>query len=245
MDGKYDIVYVVKDAAPNEELRYSLRSVEKNWGAHGRVWIFGGCPDGIMPGRFVPVEMILPTKWENIQRQMRLICECDEITEDFWYFNDDFFVMQPTTEDMPQQYNLTLQSVADLVESWSGGMTSWTEQLRALIAWAEKEGYGKVNYEVHKPMLINRKKMLAVMDKFPEVLFIRSLYGNFYRIGGHNSADILVTDPAQGVGWLAEMQPPFVSTTEDSFAGGEVGCYIRAKFPEPCKYETFPQGGAP
>ena len=91
-------------------------------------------------------------------------------------------------------------------------------------------------------MLINRKKMLAVMDKFTEVLFIRSLYGNFYKIGGHNSADILVTDPAQGVGWLAEIQPPFISTTEDSFAGGEVGCYIRAKFPEPCKYETISQG---
>jgi len=242
MGGKYDIVYVVKDAAPNEELRYSLRSVAKNWGEHGTIWIFGGCPEGIRPDRFAPVEMILPTKWENIRRQMRLICECDEITEDFWYFNDDFFVMQPTTEDMPQQYNSTLQLVADLVESWSGSVTSWTEQLRSVIAWAKKEGYGQVNYEVHKPMRINRKKMLDVMNKFQDVNFIRSLYGNFYEIGGENGPDILVTSPDQDVWWLAKMRPPFISTTEDSFAGGEIGCYIRAKFPEPCAYETLTQG---
>lgn len=243
MSGKYDIVYVVKDAAPNEELRYSLRSVEKNWGAHGRVWIFGGRPAGIQPDRFVPVDMILPGKWENIHRLMRLICECDEITDDFWYFNDDFFVMQPTSEDMPQQCNQTLQSVTDLVESWSGGVTPWTEQLRVLIAWAAKEGFGQVNYEVHKPMLINRKKMLAVMDRFPDVFFIRSLYGNFYKIGGKDSADILITSPTQGIAWLAEMKLPFASTTEESFAYGEIGCYIRAKFPEACKFETATQGG--
>ena len=235
--GKYDIVYMVKDSEPNEELRYSLRSVERNWGPHGKVWIFGGCPDGLKPDRFVPVEMILPGKWENTHRLMRIICECDEISEDFWFFNDDFFVMRPTTEDMPQQYNGRLEDTIEDVEYWSGGVTYWTEQLRILVSWAEREGFGTVNYEVHRPMLINRKRMLAVMERYPDVLFTRSLYGNYYRIGGENHADVMIKHPKQEIGWAIAQKQMFISTTEESFATGGVGDYIRAKFPDASRWE--------
>ena len=236
--GKYDIVYMVKDSEPNEELRYSLRSVKKNWGPHGKVWIFGGCPDGIKPDRFVPVDMILPGKWENTHRLMRIICECDEITDDFWFFNDDFFVMRPTTEDMPQQYNGRLQDAIDDVEFWACGVTYWTEQLRILVDWAEREGFGTVNYEVHKPMLINRKKMLSVMERYPDVLFTRSLYGNYYKIRGAHNADVMIKHPAQEIVWAIAQQQMFISTTEESFATGGVGDYIRAKFPDASRWEV-------
>ena len=237
MSGTYDIVYMVKDSSPNDELRYSLRSIEKNWGPHGKVWIFGGCPSDLKPDRFVPVDMILPGKWENTHRLMRIICECDEITDDFWFFNDDFFVMRPTTENMPQQYNGRLEDTIEDVEYWSGGVTYWTEQLRNLVSWAEREGFGTVNYEVHRPMLINRKKMLAVMERYPDVLFTRSLYGNYYRIGGENHADVMIKHPMQEIGWAIAQKQMFISTTEESFATGGVGEYIRTKFPDASRWE--------
>ena len=240
MSGKYDIVYMVKDSSPNEELRHSLRSVEKNWGPHGKVWIFGGCPAGIKPDRFIPIDMIMPGKWENTHRLMRLICECSEISEDFWFFNDDFFVMQPTSEDMPQQYNGTLPDVIELVERSEGGqVTYWTEQLRILVDGAEKEGFGQLNYEVHKPMLINRKRMLAVIGLYPGILFTRSLYGNFYQVGGKDTGDIMIKDPHQPVWWIAKQKPMFLSSTEESFAAGEIGSYVRGCFPEPCTMEVI------
>ena len=240
MSGKYDIVYMVKDSSPNEELRYSLRSVEKNWGPRGKIWIFGGCPAGLKPDRFVPVEMIMPGKWENTHRLMRLICECEEITEDFWFFNDDFFVMRPASEDMPQQYNGLLPDVIRLVEGSEGGRpTYWTEQLRILVDVLGRYGMGLVNYEVHKPMLINRRKMLAAMERFPDVLFTRSLYGNVYGIGGEDTGDIMIKDPAQEVWWLAQRKPKpmFLSSTEESFAAGDIGRYVRERFPDPCEME--------
>ena len=238
MKGKYDIVYMVKDSAPNEELRYSLRSVEKNWGPHGAVWIFGGCPPDIRPDRYAHANMILEGKWENTHRMMRIICECDEISEDFWFFNDDFFVMRPTNEDMPQQYNGLLQDAIREVER--GGDASafyWTAQLRILADWAEREGFGQVNYEVHKPMRINRRKMLAVMDKYPDILFTRSLYGNFYRIGGEDGPDVLVKRPSERIEGLLQKEPVFLSSTEESFAGGEIGRHVREAFPERCRWE--------
>ena len=239
MTGKYDIVYMVKDSSPNEELRYSLRSIAKNWGPHGKIWIFGGCPGEIRPDQFVPVDMIMPGKWENTHRLMRLICECDEITEDFWFFNDDFFVMQPTSEHMPQLYNGSLQDTIRKVEGYEGGqVTYWNEQLRILVDWAKREGFGTDNYEVHKPMRINRKKMLAVMARYPEILFTRSLYGNYYKIGGVDSPDIMVKHPEQDVWWIERQKPMFVSSTEESFAAGDIGRYVREQFPAPCEMEA-------
>lgn len=236
MRGKYDIVYMVKDSSPNEELRYSLRSVEKNWGPRGNVWIFGGCPDGIKPDRFVPVEMILPGKWENTHRLMRLICQNDEISEDFWFFNDDFFVMKPVSEDIPQMYNGTISEIIRLVECEDAGVKYWTDQLHILDDLFRREGMSCLNYEVHKPMLINRKKMLAVMDRYRTILFTRSLYGNYYEIGGVDSCDVLVKFAYSGISWV--MEEDFVSTTEDSFAYGEIGEHIRGLFPQPCTMEV-------
>lgn len=239
MSGKYDIAYMVKDSTPNEELRYSLRSVEKNWGPRGKVWIFGGCPPDIKPDRYVHVDMI-PTigKWENTHRMMRLICECDEVSEDFWFFNDDFFVMKPTTEDIPQQYNGMLPDAVRAVEC-NGDRSAfyWTAQLRVLMDWAEREGFGQVNYEVHKPMLINRGKMLAVMEKYPDILFTRSLYGNVYRIGGEDGEDVLIKRPSERIERLLRLDTVFLSSTEESFADGEIGRYVREAFPGKCRWE--------
>jgi hypothetical protein len=236
MRGKYDIVYMVKDSAPNEELRYSLRSIEKNWGPHGNVWIFGGCPDGIAPDRFVPVEMILPGKWENTHRLMKIICQTADISEDFWFFNDDFFVMRPASEDMPQMYNGTIPEVIRAVESPDAGVRYWTDQLHILDDLFRREGMSCLNYEVHKPMLINRRKMLDVMDRYRTILFTRSLYGNVFHIGGEDGGDVLVKYAYGNIDWVLDQS--FVSTTEDSFAKGEIGERIRGRFPQPCAWEV-------
>ena len=237
--GKYDIVYMVKDSSPNEELRYSLRSIEKNWGPRGDVWIFGGCPPDIKPDRFVPVDMLPELgKWENTRRLMELICMHEEISREFWFFNDDFFVMRPASEDMPQQYNgLIPDAIREVERGGDASAFYWTAQLRILADWAEREGFGQVNYEVHKPMRINRRKMLYVMEQYPEVLFTRSLYGNFYGIGGEDGEDVLVKRPSERIEGLLRREPVFLSSTEESFAGGEIGRYVREAFPERCRWE--------
>lgn len=42
----YDVVYFVKDTERNEELKYSLRSLEQNW-KYNKVWFCGGCPSDL------------------------------------------------------------------------------------------------------------------------------------------------------------------------------------------------------
>ena len=64
MPKKIDSVYILKDEFNCEELRYSLRSVEKNF-PHRFVWFVGGQPKGFQPDRAIKHKQVGSTKWDN------------------------------------------------------------------------------------------------------------------------------------------------------------------------------------
>lgn len=234
--GRYDVVYMLKESAVNEELRYSLRSVEKNW-KYRNVVFCGGCPDGITPDKYIARKQTEPTKWERVRASMRAVCENEEITEDFWLFNDDFFIMQPIPETMKPQYNGDLYRHIVKVEDKHGeNSTEWTRQLRHLCRTLSKAGCGTKNYAVHKPILINRYRMLEVLDMFPDEPMLRALYGNYWNIGGVDKHDmkVLLKDYPETKfgGW------EFLSTQDDSFEEGIVGEYIRRMFNDKSRFEV-------
>lgn len=104
-----DIVYVVKDAAYNDELKWSLRSVEKNF-PHKRVWFYGGKVVGLHPDKQVVVKQEGSRKYDRVRNMLKMIAENDEITEDFVLFNDDFFVMDKV-ESLPYLSDMNLSDL--------------------------------------------------------------------------------------------------------------------------------------
>lgn len=230
---KHDIVYFVKNAVFNEELRYSLRSVESNW-PHFRVWFCGGCPDGIKPDKMMRLNQPGLNKWEKVRNSIIKVCENNEITEDFWLFNDDFFVMKKRKADFEPQYN---GRIADYIEQIKkkhyGSHSEYTVRLMNTIDALEKAGFGTLNYEVHKPMLINRAKALEVLERFPNVGGFRSLYGNYWQIGGENQHDMKIKE-LRTFDWE---DWEFLSTADKSFREGDVGRYIRGKLNKISRFE--------
>lgn len=92
----YDIVYFVKETPTNDELTYSVRSLVNF--PHNEVWFYGGCPSNLKPDHHVHVKQDQPTKWANIFKMFKMACLNNEITKNFWLFNDDFFVMKKSKE---------------------------------------------------------------------------------------------------------------------------------------------------
>ena len=234
--GKYDIVYFLKDTPDNAELRYSLRSVAENL-KHRKVWFYGGCPGGLKPDGSVRVLQGSPTKWQNVRNMMMLVCKNDNITEDFWLFNDDFFVLKPMSEDMPVQYDGTLSEKIATTEERRGKSIDWTRRLRKLQELLTKAGKPELNYAVHKPMLINRKKMLEVLEKYPYEPMIRALYGNYWELGGVDSPDKKVMK--RHITGLSDKVKDwdFVSTSDASFSNGNIGEWLRDRFNRPSRFE--------
>ena len=233
LTGRHDIVYFVKDTEINEELRYSLRSVEENF-PYRNVWFYGGCPRGIVPDRRVKFPQDQPAKWERVRNMLEAACKNDSLSESIWLFNDDFFVLKPISEDIPPQYDGSLYRRIVQIEGRHGETsTEYTRRLRHLTKTLEKAGVEPLNYAVHKPMLINRQKMLEVLTKFPDEPMSRGLYGSYWKIGGKDEHDTKLEVLDRGIKDHWE----FCSTSDKSFATGVVGRQLRSRFNMPSRFE--------
>ena len=236
--GKYDIVYFVKQTTSDEELRYSLRSVEANWQYH-EVWFYGGCPEALRPDHHVHLAQRGLNKYQRVRNMLYAACLNDNITEDFWLFNDDFFVLKPKTENMAPLYNKTLEGRIAKIEARHGNVaTEYTQKLRHLVKTLRSAGLGTLDYAVHKPMLINRKKMLEVLDTFPDEPMARALYGNYWNIGGTSRPDMKIQLTRWAGTANAMREWDFVSTSDASFQNGDVGRCLKDKFKIPSRFEV-------
>ena len=222
-----DIVYFVKDTPTNEELRYSVRSLANF--PHGKVWFYGGCPDGLKPDRHVYVKQDQPTKWANIFKMYKMVCCNEEISDDFWLFNDDFFIMKKVKKG-PNYYEGDLYKRVVTLEDKHGGITPYSQQLRYTLQELEGMGCETKNYALHVPMLMNREKGKELCNIISGPM-IRCVYGNYFKVGGEDHRDVKI-DRLDRVAKDTE----YLSTNDKSFKG-MVGDQIRATFPNKCKYE--------
>lgn len=229
---KHDIVYLVKDAPANEELRYSLRSVCENF-SFRRIVFYGGRPSYLQPDRWVHVVQNQRTKWMRTTNMIRLICQDEEITDDWWLFNDDFFVMKKGEPAAAPYEGDLYRHIVEIENRHGQKATAYTKEMRRMAGMLSAAGLETKNYAVHMPILINKEKALATLDAFPDCPMFRSLYGNGNRIGGTWMRDVKIA----GLDRLPDEESLFISTTDDSFGSGAVGRLIRERFPDPCKYE--------
>ena len=223
-----DVVYILKEDVKPDELRYSLRSVGNNF-PHGRIWFFCGCPKGIQPDVFVPFKQKGETKWKKATSTYRKICESD-VTDDFWMFNDDFFIMEQITE-LPYMYRGTLQERIDDLRERRGN-SSYCQNLEGAKNELESLGYDSLDYALHVPMLINKTKALETLNTFKSPMF-RSLYGNYAKVGGIEADDVKIYSAG-----LPKQGQALLSTSDASFRYGQVGRLIRDRFTEPSRWET-------
>jgi hypothetical protein len=232
----YDIVYLVKPDRVNEELRYSLRTVEKNF-PHNSVWFYGGCPDGIQPDHhyYIHQEDINGPKWVKTTTMLRKACENERLTEWIWLFNDDFFVIDPAPEAFEAIYHGTIENRIEEIETERGGLRSqYSSLMRQTQKLLERAGMETLNYATHTPLLINRACALETMEMFPRFPMFRNLYGNMWELHGIDKPDVKINDMESiwnGRDWC-------VSTNDETFKNGRIGEYIRALFPEPSRWEA-------
>ena len=229
----YDIVYILKNNYTSDELRYSLRSVCRNF-PYRKIWFYGGKPEGIEPDEMIEVVQTGSNKWQKVNSTLRLICQNDEITENFWLFNDDFFIMQQVKGLDPMYAGTLEERVGRIRDRYGGRMTAYARQLKDSARILANNGCDTYDYALHVPMLINREKALKTLKKFGSCPMFRSLYGNHHRIGGVRIRDVKIqSEDKEPTG-----RETLLSTNDKAFGNGKVGEFIRAAFPDRCKYEV-------
>ncbi len=228
---KRDIVYILKDDIATEELRYSLRSIEQNF-PHRFVWFVGGQPEGLKPDRMLRHTQFGANKWLKIKSSMLEVVKQEELSDEFYLFNDDFFVTKPFEKEF---VNFADRTLTDRIEDFRKENPHLNRYAMSLVQTEEElkaHGYGTLNFEVHIPMLFEKNKVEAALCSCfsPQM---RSLYGNIVGCKAKGRRDVKVNSLTD-----IPYEMDFVSTNDKTFTQGNVGQYIRDLFKEPSRFEV-------
>ena len=229
-----DVVYFVKDKLMNEELRYSIRSVAKNM-SYNRIWIFGGCPQDIVPDVRIRVEQEGPTKWDKVHSMFEMAAKNKELTDDFILFNDDFFIMKPMDEITPL-YRCSMKEYIDIIETKNRNRPNgYSLLLRECDGTLSRLRTTDLCYELHTPFVFNKEKLLKLLEEFPGHHCTRTMYGNIYGIGGEKSHDVKIFDVHPTFNYRTS---PLIST-DDSIVNvnNDIWRFMRNTIGKRCKYE--------
>ena len=232
MSTSYDIVYFVKEEKTNEELRFSLRSIERNF-PHAKVWFYGCAPEGIKPDKLVRFVQANEEKYSNVGTMMTMAFDNKEISENFWIFNDDFFIMKPIKDYKPYYDGDLYRYIVTVENNNDEQVSRYTHILRSTAKLLEENGLQTRNYETHTPLLVNREKALFIREHFGAGMAFRSLYGNYWKIGGVDQSDVKTADPSTPFNKDSDI----LSTSDTSFKVGDIGEYIRNKFQNKSRFE--------
>lgn len=172
-----DLVYIIGNGSKwsNNEIRYSLRSVEKFGQNIDKVFIVGELPSFLKNVIHIPCEDPYTKKYNNAWYKLSKFCS--EQRTKFVLMNDDFFLLKPINfNSIPLYYDKTID---DLVNSYNESTTYsiLQEYTKEVLLQLDKTSY---NYAIHAPITIDPNRILFwmyLLKDTPNISF-RNFYGN-------------------------------------------------------------------
>jgi hypothetical protein len=180
MSKRLDIIYPLGNASQwnDNELRYSLRSLELYGVNVGNVYIVGKrMPEFIQNATFIKEQSKCMNYHSRISEAYYLAC-LSGISDDFIIMNDDFFLTEKTDfttfKNKVRDYDLR-QHTARYGTGYHYG-----RQIKRTAEYLSTY----LHFDNHYPMKFNRLKFIEIFEQHKEKLIniesvlIRSLYGN-------------------------------------------------------------------
>jgi hypothetical protein len=207
-----DLVYICR-SGDNEELRYSIRSAVKNL-KFDNLWVVGGKPEWYAGNHLSVIQN--KSKYTNARNNLRAICSSSEISDSFILMNDDFYIINKV-DAIPYMHGGLLSKKISTYKELTGN-TRYVLMLQKTFAnLSRKFGNGVLDYELHVPIIMEKEKLLKIID-VPD--FWRSRYGNVFNVGGTEIEDVKVYSS----GGLAKkyinqdmLKYDYLSSNDDSF----------------------------
>lgn len=230
-------------------MRYSLRSLRNI--PHGTVYVVGEKPSWLKGAVHINVVQNpikngdIPTKYKNVSNNIRTAASTPEISDDFIFMNDDFFIMKPIDVLQAYHWGSMREVIAHYTERYEEEST-YMSRMKELYSFLLAQGHAEpVSYELHVPMVFNKANLRRMYAKnFGPIYQLRTMYGNYFDVGGERIDDVKVyldqrhnsrRYTADPMAYLAAQT--FLSASGGSFRAAPVGEYVRAAFPGKSPYE--------
>lgn len=201
-----DVVYPLGTGSNwnNNEIMYSLRSVEKYGLNVGNVFVIGERTR--LDVTHIPyVETGTPAvnTWAKV-----LIAAADErISDPFLWFNDDIYMLQRFDANHYPYYHKGDISERNYQPTGRMYQRTMHETLKALRA----RGLSTLHYGVHCPFTVEKEKLLAMDREFGNIgISFRCAYGNMHNVASRRATDRKTRLPKRIKEWVGTA--PFFST---------------------------------
>jgi len=226
-----DVVFIVSEHVRRPELQYALRS----WDLvpHGAVWFIGGRPGWVRNVNHIPFPDH-ENKWKNISDKARSLASLDGPAEEFYYTEDDYFILKPVDRIPDYIRDKSLNDYVGQQEKkrkrgLRGGWWGYMQNTRDVL---HENGISEpASFDVHIPMLW-RKSEMPVHWETPGPVSWRSLIGNTRTSERVLIEDIKVSASRNmeriDIGFASSSDGTFRKILEPTMAG---------LFPDPCRYE--------
>ena len=187
MENLTDVVYPIGKGSSwkNNELRFSLRSIEKFGINVGKIFIVGELPD------FLSGEDIIHIKADdifnpqvnadgNIIHKVLAACADNRLSEDFLFINDDHILLKPTVlKEIPNFHKGDMRTFPD--SYWT--INHWRKRLKNTMDILIEKGASTLHFDCHTPIVINRKAFTDMISHFNYQegigFTMKSIYGNY------------------------------------------------------------------
>lgn len=191
--GKIDVVYILGTGSAwnNNEIRFSLRSIEKYGLDTGNIFIVGEKPAFLSNNIIhIPASDIynpMVNADGNIAHKVGLACADKRLSENFLFINDDHILLKPVNlKSIPYYHKGDLNSMNTYTNEWFG-VNYWRSRLKRTRDCLNLKGLTAYHFDCHVPMVINKETFITVMSDFPIGdgigLTMKSLYGNSIESG--------------------------------------------------------------
>lgn len=232
------IIYPYIHSKWNEELKYSLRSIEKYFTEPYELWIMGDVPKWLT-GYFIHVPIYNKNfKQVNICRLFDLSQSLHEQEDFIWMYDDIYLLNKINTNILKTQW-----VVEDLNNVKNKGTSNWHKKLFRTSDFLTELGYTTFNFECHTPVVFNVSELLLTFKRFKELETwqMKTAYFNYNKYID-NLQDVSKVKVGR---YMFNKNVPLPININDMLFlnhddGGltpEIKKFLHDKFPHKCKYE--------
>lgn len=239
-----DILYVVGTGSTwkNNELRYSLRSIDRYGKNVGRIFIATEqLPKFINPDAVTHIFIrdLGTIKHLNIMDKIENVMRCSDIADDFLLSSDDHFYIKETDFDnYPLYYKGEIQERRDAVEYW--------KSLRDTKTFLQSKGLTTYSTNPHCNTHFNRPLYMAnieLMNEGKKMMYgaeVNCLMGNLLIKEGvkpEEYSDIKIKSFESREDLLKQLGDTHCFSIYDSALSCGMKDYLREKFPNKSRWE--------
>lgn len=170
-----DIVYIFNGWKSGEELRYSMRSIERYGQNVGRVWLLGHkpdwCSDAVTEIEYTSDKSLY--KENDITAAIFHAARVPELSERFLICADDYFYIEPTDFDKYPIFQKNTQLPADTIGKQKMGGINYVMSLVNTRALLMAAGLPTGNYSQHCCFPADKRLMAEFKHVFDAALLLQ------------------------------------------------------------------------